>query len=97
MELFNNFNSNMDLTEIHRIGPKFTWSNKQEHPIMATLDRVLMSAAWDALYSLAIVQTLIRAGFDHSPLLLILCPRDPKPPNCFRLEPAWSLVLKTWC
>jgi hypothetical protein len=38
------------------------------------MDRVLMSAAWDRVYPLALVQTLVRAGSDHNPLLSFLGP-----------------------
>jgi hypothetical protein len=91
IDIFNSFISNMELIELHRVGQKFTWTNKQVEPIKAVLDRVLMSAGWDSLYPLAFVQTLFRAGSDHNPLLVILSPRDPSRPKNFKLEPAWFL------
>jgi hypothetical protein len=41
------------------------------------------------LYPLAVVQTLLRAGSDHTPLLVLIAPRVPDKPRNFRMEPAW--------
>lgn len=32
MDMFNKFISDLDLREVHIIGPKFTWTNKQYCP-----------------------------------------------------------------
>jgi hypothetical protein len=32
VDLFNNFISDMDVKETHRVGSNFTWINKQENP-----------------------------------------------------------------
>jgi hypothetical protein len=58
MDLFNCFIADMNLIEIHRIGPKFTWTNKQEVPIMEVLDRVLVSPSWEQMYRGAALITL---------------------------------------
>jgi hypothetical protein len=91
MDLFNRFISDMDLHELPRSGPKFTWTNKQINPIKVVLDRDLVSAQWDVLYPLGRVQTLFRAGSDHNLILLILAPRDPVPQRSFSFEPSWFL------
>ena len=43
MEAFNEMINNTALRELHRIGSHFTWTNKQNPPIMCVLDRVLVS------------------------------------------------------
>jgi hypothetical protein len=48
----------------------FTWSNNQVNPIMATLDRVLVSVHWANKYPMAKVTTLPKGVSDHNPLLL---------------------------
>jgi hypothetical protein len=55
------------------------------------------------MYPLAVVQTLPRAGSDHTPLLVLIAPRVPDKPRNFRMEPAWfqlhdfkSEVLNHW-
>jgi hypothetical protein len=52
---------------------------------------------------LAVVQTLLKAGSDHTPLLVLIAPRVPDKPRNFRMEPAWfqlpnfkSEVLNHW-
>jgi hypothetical protein len=91
MDLFNCFIADMNLIEIHRIGPKFTWTNKQEVPIMEVLDRVLVSPSWEQMYPLAIVHTLSRCGSDHTPLLVLCAPRLPSSPEDFKTESSWFL------
>jgi hypothetical protein len=91
MDLFNCFIADMNLIEIHRIGPKFTWTNKQEVPMMEVLDRVLVSPSWEQMYPLAIVHTLSRCGSDHTPLLVLCAPRLPSSPEDFKTESSWFL------
>jgi hypothetical protein len=46
----------------------FTWSNNQESPIMAMLDRMLANNEWDSKFSLAKMNILPRGCSDHNPL-----------------------------
>jgi hypothetical protein len=41
------------------------------------------------MYPLAVVQTLPRAGSDHTPLLVLIAPRVSDKPRNFRMELAW--------
>lgn len=50
MDLFNDFIGNFQLREIHMGGAKYTWSNKQQDPILVKLDRILVSIEWEANY-----------------------------------------------
>lgn len=43
MDMFNDFIGRNQLRELARAGPHFTWSNNQEHPVLAKLDRILVS------------------------------------------------------
>ena len=43
MEAFNEMINNTALRELHRTRSRFTWTNKQNPPIMCVLDRVLVS------------------------------------------------------
>ena len=82
-----------------------TWSNKQAHPTLEKLDRILMSEEWEDLFPLVTVRKLVRDVFDHNPLLLATNsspPQAPKPRE-FRFEMSWMknkeflpLVEKIW-
>jgi hypothetical protein len=39
MEAFKSFIEGRNLREVHRNGPKFTWTNKQENPIQSNIDK----------------------------------------------------------
>ena len=49
---FNDFIGDLDLREIHRMGPKFTWTNKQENPVQSNIDRVLVAIEWESRFPL---------------------------------------------
>jgi hypothetical protein len=67
MNAFNSFIKRFSLREVHREGPKFTWTNKQECPIMSNIDRVLVTTKWDLKFTLANLTILTRVGWDHCP------------------------------
>jgi hypothetical protein len=54
MDLFNNFIGEHHLRELKRSGQKYTWTNKQERPIMVNLDRVFFFMGWEERYPLSI-------------------------------------------
>jgi endonuclease/exonuclease/phosphatase (EEP) superfamily protein YafD len=70
VNLFNQFVSDSGLREMHRHGGSFTWTNKQESPFMAVLDRVFLSPDWEVQFPLATAQSLTIIGSDHNPLLV---------------------------
>jgi hypothetical protein len=70
MEAFNDMINTTSLRESHRTGSRYTWTNKQNPPIMCVLDRVLVSNAWEDKFDLTTVVTAPRLGSDHNPLLL---------------------------
>jgi hypothetical protein len=89
MDNFNNFIRDIGVKEMQRKGRKFTWSNKQENPIMSVLDRVLMSPSWEQFYKRSSCETLTRVGSDHCPLLVITEDHRFKQHHYFRFEMAW--------
>jgi hypothetical protein len=54
--------------EIKDPSRSFSWSNNQESPIMAALDRILVSIDWDAKYPLARLIMLPKGVSDHNTL-----------------------------
>lgn len=70
MELFNNFIGDLQLREIHVNGVKFTWSNKQQDPLLIKLDRILALTCWDSHFGSSFAWAKARVGSDHSPLIL---------------------------
>jgi hypothetical protein len=70
MEAFNEMINTTALRELHRSGSRFTWTNKQNPPIMCVLDRVLVSNSWEDKFNLTSVVSAPRLGSDHNPLLV---------------------------
>jgi hypothetical protein len=67
---FNDVIASLSLREICSTGACFTWTIKQLSPIRCVLDRVFVSAAWEAVFPLSSLIAVIRIGSDHCPLLL---------------------------
>ena len=89
--------------EIKSANRKFTWSNNQNNPIFATIDRVFSSGSWDIKFPLSVVTALPRVGSDHTPLLIDTGARRVTSPKIFRFEKWWldqpdfkDLVRKIW-
>ncbi|OQU88913.1 hypothetical protein SORBI_3002G120601, partial [Sorghum bicolor] len=89
MDMFNNFISDTGIREMLRKGGKFTWTNKQEQPIMSTLDRVFIRYDWEFAYPWATCEVLTRIGSDHNPLLVTTEDTRVNHPYIFRFEMAW--------
>ena len=86
---FNDCIANLALREIRRGGARFTWINKQLNPIICVLDRVFMSAEWEALFPLCSLAVETIVGSDHSPLLLSSGEELKKRSPRFFFEKAW--------
>jgi endonuclease/exonuclease/phosphatase family metal-dependent hydrolase len=67
---FNVCIAGLALREIRQGGSRFTWTIKQLSPVRCVLDRVFVSADWEALFPLCslVAETII--GSDHAPLVL---------------------------
>jgi hypothetical protein len=88
--------------ELHNSSRRFTWSNNQVVPIMANIDRIIVSTCWEAHFPADTVSAFARPGSDHTPLLLSVggTSLTKKP---FRFEKWWmeiegfsELVVKSW-
>lgn len=88
---FNNVINSLGLREIDMGGGKYTWTNKQRHPTLEKLDRVLMSFSWEDMYPLVSVRKLVREVSDHNPLLLSTGMEERSAPGQreFRFELSW--------
>jgi hypothetical protein len=70
MDTFNGFISDNSLVELHRIGGKYTWTNKQSNHVMCVLDRVLVCNYFNSHYREASCESVTRVGSYHSPLIV---------------------------
>lgn len=75
---FNSWISKWALIELSASNKKFTWTNNQDIPILAKIDRVFVSTCWDATFPLTSVKALDRIPSDNNPLLI-----DMGDTNCF--------------
>jgi hypothetical protein len=67
---FNSGIGKWSLLEINPSNKRFTWTNNQEHPILAKIDRIFVSNDWDGSFPMSCVKALERLPNDHNPLLL---------------------------
>lgn len=91
------------LVEFKNSSRSFTWTNNQEQPIMAAIDKFLCNSCFEQNFPLAFVISRSRAGSDHVPLILNLGIEEKKKPMLFRFEKWWlshpdlkNLVAKFW-
>jgi hypothetical protein len=103
MDTFNGFILDNGLLELHRIGGKYTWSNKQANPIMCVLDRVLVCSTFNSRYGEASCETITRVGSDHNPLVVNTADNRFRQKGNFRFEMYWldqqgfrEMVLSKW-
>jgi hypothetical protein len=66
-----------------------SWSNNQSCPIMAKLDRILVSIEWDIKYPLAQVTMLPKGVSNHKPLKITFGEKDQSREPIFRFEKWW--------
>jgi hypothetical protein len=64
---FNAAISNLWLKELKLYGNKYTWTNKQESPLLERLDWFFTSISWMTNYPGSSISTLSRDTSDHSP------------------------------
>ncbi|XP_066373069.1 uncharacterized protein [Miscanthus floridulus] len=88
--------------EIPLLGRNFTWSNGQEPPILAKLDRALVNLAHTTTFPDTSHSPRAKPTSDHTPLFLSMSTSIPKS-SVFRFENAWlprqnflQTVLPAW-
>lgn len=60
----------MGLLELNVTNRAFTWSNKQDNPIMAKIDRMFVSTEWGRAFPLSTIKANPREGSDHTALVV---------------------------
>ena len=65
--LSNDWINRWGLMEISIANRSFTWSNNQDDPVFAAIDRVFVSPSLDAQFPLSGLIALLRIGSDHTP------------------------------
>uniref|UniRef100_J3NA39 CCHC-type domain-containing protein n=1 Tax=Oryza brachyantha TaxID=4533 RepID=J3NA39_ORYBR len=88
MNAFKNKLNQLELKEVYLFGRRYTWSNEQQQPILAKLDRVFVTASWEELFSEMSLQALSSSVSDHCPILLA-CGSYLHKPRKFRFENFW--------
>jgi hypothetical protein len=103
VDLFNDWIHNFGLLELKNSSRSYTWSNNQEQPIMAALDKLICNTKFEHSFPLAFVTARARVGSDHVPLILNFGVQEAKKPSLFRFEKWWleqpdfkHLVEKVW-
>ena len=86
---FNDWINHWGLIEFKNPSRTYTWTNNQEQPIMAVLDRILASTNFEAHYPMANVKSTSRLGSDHVPLIINLGEAQEIKPHLFRFEKWW--------
>jgi hypothetical protein len=89
IDLFNNTIDAWALREIPRTGARFTWSNHQLNPIRSALDRVFVSADFEAIFPLCFLSAETSLGSDHTPLVFDTGEGFPVRSNRFFFETSW--------
>lgn len=77
--------------ELKPANRQFTWSNNQEEPAMAAIDKIFVSTCWEAHYHNSHLSTLARIGSDHTPLILDCGGLVPHK-KIFRFEKWWLKI-----
>ena len=102
-DLFNNWINHWGLMELKNPTRSYTWTNNQDQPTMAVLDRVFISTNIDAQYPNINIRSAAWLGSDHVPLLIDFGVDNRKKPYLFRFEKWWlsqedlyHVVEKSW-
>jgi endonuclease/exonuclease/phosphatase family metal-dependent hydrolase len=88
MFLFNAAISSLGLVELPLQGRKFTWSNKQDPPLLERLDWFFTSACWTLSYPTTSVSPLVMEPSDHVSCVISINTKIPKG-KIFRFENNW--------
>lgn len=102
-DAFNNWVNVGGLIEIKNPARSYTWTNNQDVPIMATLDRVFVTTNFENHYPGVNIRGAPRVGSDHVPIIVDLGINPTFKPYIFRFEKWWleredfhQLVADSW-
>jgi hypothetical protein len=100
---FNNLIDKWGLIELSANNKKFTWTNNQDSPIFAKIDRIFVTTEWESAFPLSSVKALERLPSDHNPLVLNTGDNVSFGKKRFRFEKWWlekdsfrAIVEKAW-
>jgi hypothetical protein len=89
--------------EISDPSRSYSWTNNQEKPIMAKLDRILVPMEWDKKYPTSQVTLLPKEVSDHYPMKISFGLKHITKEPIFRFEKCWlecedfyEIVRKAW-
>jgi hypothetical protein len=68
----------------------YTWTNGQDRPVLARLDRAFFNSDWDSIFPSSALASLPRPTSDHHPLLISASTTIPNPSH-FCFENSWLL------
>jgi hypothetical protein len=68
----------------------YTWTNNQEVPVLARLDRLFFNSNWNSLFPNSHLSSLPRPISDHNPIVVSAGTSIPTSP-IFRFENSWLL------
>ena len=86
---FNCWVDKWTLIELNASNKKFMWTNNQDRPILAKIDRIFATTAWEAAFPLATMKALDRLPSDHNPLVLNVGDNVSFGKKRFRFEKWW--------
>jgi endonuclease/exonuclease/phosphatase family metal-dependent hydrolase len=100
---FNDWIHRWGLIELSDPTRTFSWTNNQGSPILAKLDRMLVSSDWDSKCPTSQVNMLPKEVSDHNPLRITFCVKKQIKDPIFRFEKLWleieefsEVVQKAW-
>jgi hypothetical protein len=86
--MFNAALSALSLVEIPLKGRLFTWSNKQDSPLLERLDWMSTSLSWTSNYPNTVATSLAMQSFDHAPCVVHIGTKITRA-RVFRFENYW--------
>ena len=89
MMTFNNIIVNLDLAEIPLKGRAFTWTNKQDQPLLEKLDWIFTSPHWTTIHPSTMATPLAKISSNHVPIKIQIDSNIPRS-QIFRFEEYWT-------
>jgi len=77
------------LIELKNSNRSYTWTNKQDQPILPALDKIFCTVNFQQKIPLAFMTAKARVGSDHVPLVLNLGVTESKKSSLFTFEKWW--------
>lgn len=85
---FNNTIHSLALMELPLLDRLFTWTNNQNEPILARLDRVLLNTDFKFAFPNSTLTSQTQSTSDHVPLIISIATTVPRP-SIFHFENSW--------